>query len=96
MMETPRVGTARGKAARRYQVRFDRHWLTGRWGFTDRVFYDLGGRELEPKRISNTWVVQYKGTPGDLGRLLSQLLNIQAADHQRFGAIFEVSEISNE
>jgi len=80
----------------RYRIEFSREWITGRWGFTDRVFNDLGGRLADPKRLENAWVVEYKGRPFPLGRLLTQLLNIQRADFERFGTIFDITEIPRE
>lgn len=78
----------------RYRVEFDKSWIMGRWGFTDRVFYTLGGSEAEPKGVSDAWVVSYKGKPRDLGLLLQQRLNIDSADLSEFGTIFEISEVA--
>lgn len=77
----------------RYRIEFSREWITGRWGFTDRVITDLGGRVADPQRLENAWVVDYKGRPVPLGRLLMRLLNIQRADFERFGPIFDITEI---
>ncbi len=78
-----------------YQVEFSEDWIRGRWGFTDRVFSDLRGKEADPSLARNTWVVNYQGTPSDLGGLLSEMLNIQANDFQRFGAIFQITPLSD-
>lgn len=77
----------------RYRIEFRREWITGRWGFTDRVFTELGGRVADPVRLENAWVVEYKGRPFPLGRLLTQLLNIQREDFERFGTIFDITEV---
>lgn len=73
-----------------YRVEFSEDWIKGRWGFTDRVFTQLKGRETEPSRLENAWLVNYQGTPAGLGDLLSEMLNIQAADFRRFGTIFQI------
>jgi len=77
----------------RYRVEFSRDWLTGRWGFTDRLFNRLGGRETEPSHLEDAWLVEFHGTPRNLGKILSKALNIQAEDYRRFGTIFEVQEV---
>jgi len=79
-----------------YRVEFARDWITGRWGFTDRVFQDLKGRETEPSRLENAWLVEFTGQPPALGRLLSQRLNIQEKDFRRFGPIFEITVVSQD
>jgi hypothetical protein len=77
-----------------YRVEFSRDWLTGRWGYTDRVFTHLKGRETEPSRLENAWLVNFQGTARDLGDLLSEQLNIQRNDYRRFGSIFEITILS--
>lgn len=77
-----------------YRVEFSRDWITGRWGFTDRVFSDMKGRETEPSRLENAWLLEFQGTASDLGDLLSERLNIQRADLRRFGTIFEITILS--
>ncbi len=77
-----------------YRVEFAKDWITGRWGFTDRVFSDMKGRETEPSRLENAWLVNYAGTASDLGDVLSERLNIQRADYKRFGTIFEITILS--
>ncbi|MBI3993922.1 MAG: hypothetical protein HY342_11665 [Candidatus Lambdaproteobacteria bacterium] len=77
----------------RYRVDFDRRWIMGRWGFTDRVFYTLGGVEAPPKGLSNAWEVSFRGKPRDLGLLLQQRLHIDSTDQSQFGTIFEITEL---
>jgi hypothetical protein len=78
----------------RYRVSFTRDWGVGRWGFLDRFFHDLGGREADPGSMQNAWLLEYKGTARRLGRQLAQALNIQEADLRRFGPIFDIEELS--
>ena len=73
-----------------YRVEFSEDWIKGRWGFTDRVFTQLKGRETEPSRLENAWLVNFNGSPAALGVLLSDQLNIQAKDFRRFGNIFQI------
>ena len=68
----------------------------GRWGYLDRFFHDLGGRESEPSGLQNAWIVEYRGQPKRLGRELAMALSIQEADYQRFGPIFDIEEIAGE
>jgi hypothetical protein len=77
-----------------YRVEFSKDWLMGRWGYTDRVFTELKGKETEPSRLENAWLVNFNGTASDLGDLLSDRLNIQRTDLQRFGTIFEITILS--
>ena len=77
----------------RYRVVFDRQWIMGRWGFTDRVFYTLGGVEAEPKGASYAWEVTFKGKPRELGLLLLQRLHIDSTDQSQFATIFEITEV---
>lgn len=77
----------------RYRVEFCRDWILGRWGFTDRLFHELGGKVTEPSRLENAWLVEYRGNARALGQFLSEALNIQAADFQRYGIIFEIQEV---
>lgn len=78
-----------------YRVEFSRDWITGRWGFTDRLFTEeLRGRETDPARLENAWLVEYAGTASDLGDFLSERLNIQRVDLRRFGTIFEITILS--
>ncbi len=79
-----------------YRVEFSRDWITGRWGYVDRIFFELKGRETEPSRLENAWLVGYPGAADRLGRRLSNLLNIQARDFARFGTIFEITRLSKE
>jgi hypothetical protein len=78
-----------------YRVEFAQEWITGRWGFTDRVFTGMKGRETEPSRLENAWLVNFDGTASQLGDLLSDRLNIQRADLRRFGTIFEITILSD-
>ena len=80
----------------RYRVEFSRDWILGRWGFTDRLFHELGGRVTEPSRLENAWLVEYRGNARTLGRYLSSALNIQVADFERYGTIFEIQELADE
>jgi hypothetical protein len=78
-----------------YRVEFAKDWITGRWGFTDRLFTEeLKGRETEPSRLENAWLVNFTGTASDLGDLLSEKLNIQRNDYKRFGTIFQITILS--
>jgi len=65
----------------------------GRWGFTDRAMYQMGGKPTEPSRLENAWLLKYKGTPGRLGRLLSEVLNIQEVDKAKYAPLFEIVEV---
>ena len=76
-----------------YRVEFSRDWITGRWGFTDKVFHDLKGRETDPSRLENAWLVNFTGPAQNLGQVLSERLNIQVEDFQRLGAIFEITPL---
>lgn len=76
-----------------YRVEFIRDWITGRWGFTDRVFSALKGKETEPSRLENAWIVRFTGKPDALGKMLSQKLNIQPGDFKRYGPIFEITQL---
>ena len=78
----------------RYRIEFSRDWIRGRWGFIDRMFHKLGGKETEPSRLENAWLVEYKGIPHDLGNYISDLLEINPSDLQQFGTIFEITVIS--
>lgn len=80
----------------RYRVEFSRDWILGRWGFTDRLFHDLGGKVTEPSRLENAWLVDYRGNASALGKLLSKELNIQERDYERYGAIFEIQQLSGD
>jgi hypothetical protein len=77
-----------------YRVEFAQEWITGRWGYTDRVFTGMKGRETEPSRLENAWLVNFNGTASDLGDLLIDQLNIQRDDLRRFGTIFEIAILS--
>ena len=73
-----------------YRVEFIKDWITGRWGFTDRVFHDLKGKETPAHHLDSAWLVNYTGTPDKLGELLSRMLNIQSHDFRDMGTIFEI------
>jgi hypothetical protein len=77
----------------RYRIAFAREWVLGRWGYLDRFFHELGGRQTDPSGLQNAWVVEYRGNPRRLGRELAMALNIQTADYRQFGPIFEIEEI---
>ena len=74
-----------------YRVDFSDDWIKGRWGFTDRVFDRLNGREVDSAGMINAWLLNFKGGPAELGDLLTDLLTIQPRDFHRFGAIFEIA-----
>ena len=78
----------------RYRIAFAREWALGRWGYLDRFFHDLGGRESEPSGLANAWVVDYRGNPRRLGRELALALNIAAGDYQKYGPFFEIEELA--
>ncbi len=78
----------------RYRIEFSRDWIRGRWGYIDRIFYKLGGKETEPSRTENAWFVEFKGRPNELGNFLAELLNIKASDFRQFGTIFEITQVS--
>ena len=74
-----------------YRVDFSNDWIKGRWGFTDRVFDQLNGREVESAGLENAWLLDFKGGPGELGDLLTDRLTIKPRDFYRFGTIFEIA-----
>ena len=78
----------------RYRIEFSRDWIRGRWGFIDRMFYKLGGKETEPSRLENAWLVEFNGNPRALGTYLAERLEIQEKDFAQFGTIFEISEVA--
>lgn len=77
-----------------YRVEFANDWIMGRWGFTDRVLTEMQARVTEPSRLDNAWVLNFNGTASALGDVLSERLNIQRRDLQRFGTIFEIMILS--
>jgi hypothetical protein len=77
----------------RYQVAFSDRWLTGRWGFTDRVITGLGGKALEPAGGHNAWQVPFAGTSFELGRFLTDALKIPLSRDAEAGGVFEVEEL---
>ncbi len=77
----------------RYRIEFSRDWLRGRWGYIDRIFCQLGGKETEPSRTEDAWLVEYKGKPRELGNYLTGRLELKQKDFRQFGAIFEISEV---
>jgi hypothetical protein len=77
----------------RYKVVFSKRWLTGRWGFTDRVLDQMGGKPSEPSRTENAWLVPFEGTPFELGRLLTEALHISRSRDARGGAVFHVESL---
>ena len=79
----------------RYRIEFSRDWIRGRWGYIDRIFYKLGGRETEPSRTENAWLVEFGGTAKALGAYLTERLELKREDLSLFGAIFEISEVSS-
>ena len=79
-----------------YRVEFSKDWITGRWGYVDRAFFELKGRETEPSRLENAWLVHYAGAANKLGSMLSERLNIQPKDFKQFGTIFEITRLSDE
>jgi len=79
----------------RYRIAFAREWALGRWGYLDRFFHDLGGRESEPSGLANAWVVDFRGNPRRLGRELAMALNIAEGDFRKYGPIFEIEELAD-
>jgi hypothetical protein len=79
----------------RYRIEFSRDWIRGRWGYIDRIFSRLGGKETEPSRTENAWFVEFKGKPRELGKYLSERLNLKHRDFHQFGTIFEITEVSS-
>jgi hypothetical protein len=77
----------------RYKVVFSRRWITGRWGYTDRVIDQLGGRPAEPSRMQNAWLVPFEGTSFALGEYLTAALRIQHSRDAEPGAVFEIEEL---
>ena len=61
----------------RYRIEFSRDWLRGRWGYIDRIFFKLGGKETEPSRTEDAWLVEYKGKPRALGAYLTDVLELK-------------------
>jgi hypothetical protein len=78
----------------RYRIAFAREWALGRWGYLDRFFHDLGGRESEPSGLENAWLVDYRGNARRLGRELAMALNIASGDFRKYGPIFEIEELA--
>ena len=77
----------------RYKVSFSGRWLTGRWGFTDRVIGELGGNALEPVGGHNAWQVPFAGSSFELGRFLTDALKIPLSRDAQAGSVFEVEEL---
>ena len=77
----------------RYRIEFSREWLRGRWGYIDRIFHKLGGKESEPSRTDDSWLVEFKGKPRELGAYLSERLELKDKDFRQFGSIFEITEV---
>jgi hypothetical protein len=77
----------------RYKVVFSRRWITGRWGFTDRVLDELGGKPWEPSRTQNAWLVPFPGTSFALGRYLTEALHLPESPDARRGTVFEIEEL---
>lgn len=77
----------------RYKVHFARTWIMGRWGFTDRVLHEIGGRPTDPSLLQPAWVVSFKGSSIDLGRYLTQALKVSLGHNSRDGTVFDIQEI---
>ena len=77
----------------RYKVVFSRRWITGRWGFTDRVLDRLGAKPWEPSRTQNAWLVPFKGSPLALGEYLTEALRIPESRDATPGSVFEIEEL---
>jgi len=73
-----------------YKVEFSREWLTGRWGFVDRVMTQAGAKATDESRLQHAWLINYKGSPQNLGRFLAQELNIQRKDFLAVGSVFNI------
>ena len=82
----------RGEMAR-YRIEFTNEWLRGRWGFIDRTFYQLGGKVTDLSKTENAWLVSFRGTPGTLGKYLTEMLQITPEHFDQFGTIFEILEL---
>ena len=77
----------------RYKVRFSRDWIVGRWAFTDRVLDGLGGWASDGPRLQNTWIVEFKDSPRELGRYLTSALRLNISRDAKPGAVFEIEEL---
>ncbi len=78
----------------RYRIEFSRDWIRGRWGFIDRIFHQLGGRETEPSRTENAWLVEFRGNARALGNYITDVLELQPKDFRQFGTIFEITTVA--
>ena len=78
-----------------YRVKFSKEWVMGRWGFIDRMFYEMGGRPTDSARLENTWLVDFQSGPRELGKLLSERLYVKPVDYSRFGVIFDIQELAS-
>ncbi len=74
-------------------VSFSRRWITGRWGFTDRVIHGIGGQPSERAGLQNTWLVEYGGSSAELGGYLTEELKLERSIDARPGAVFEIEEL---
>lgn len=77
----------------RYKVVFSRTWITGRWGFTDRILHGLGGRPTDASKLENAWLVSFDGSAFALGRYLAQALNVELSHDPRDGTVFDIEEL---
>lgn len=57
------------------------------------MFFQMGGKVTDASRLENAWVLQFKGTATGLGNLITKNLEINPADLQTFGTIFEITEL---
>jgi hypothetical protein len=77
----------------RYKVVFSRDWITGRWGYTDRVLNALGGKPWEPSNTLNAWFVPFDGSAMALGDYLTEALHVPISRDARPGGVFEIEEL---
>ena len=77
----------------RYRVRFSRGWITGRWGFVDRVMDRMGAKCVDPAKVRPVWALDYTRSPIELGRYLTKALNLPLSHDPKLGAIFDIEEI---
>ncbi len=86
---SPHLQHKKSPAMPKYRVAFSKDWIKGRWGFIDRLFTRLKGTRY-PSEVVTAWVVNYRGSPGPLGRVLMEELKINPQDLKNFGTIFEI------
>jgi hypothetical protein len=78
---------------KRYKVVFSRRWITGRWGYTDRVLNEIGGKPWEPSPTQSAWLVPFEGSSFSLGEYLTEALRIPQSRDAVPGGVFEIEEL---